>query len=57
MFYEIRISTIKLSEGRFQAFHDTSLSEERKICDMEVEIVTFVVKGSAQLTVTLARQK
>ena len=23
---------------------------ERKVCDMEVEIVTFVVKGSAQLT-------
>ena len=27
------------------------------ICDMEVEIVTFVVKGSAQLTVTLDRQE
>ena len=29
----------------------------RKVCDIEVKIVTFVVKGSAQLTVTLDRQK
>ena len=28
MFDEIPISTIKLSEGRFQTFHDISLSEE-----------------------------
>ena len=28
MFDEIPISTIKLHEGRFQTFHDTSLSEE-----------------------------
>ena len=32
-------------------------TQERKVCDMEVAIVTFVVKGSAQLTVTLDRQK
>ena len=99
MFDEIPISTIKLPEGRFQTFHDISLSEElrwksrrsynktfirgaspgipyelwdkntigwrrwniatqeRKVCDMEVEIVTFVVKGSSQLTVTLDRQE
>ena len=28
MFDEISISTIKLSEERFQTFHDISLSEE-----------------------------
>ena len=28
-------------------------TQERKVCDTEVEIVTFVVKGSSQLTVTL----
>ena len=28
MFDEIPISTIKLPEGRFQPFHDISLSEE-----------------------------
>ena len=28
MFDEIPISTIKLPEGRFQTFHDISLSEE-----------------------------
>ena len=84
---EIPILTIKLPEGRFQTFHDISLSEElrwksrcpsnktfirgtspdipyelwdknticwqrwniatqeQKVCDMEVEIVMFVVKG------------
>ena len=93
------ISSIKLPQGRFQTFHDISLSEElrwkscrpknktfirgaspgisyelwdkntigwrrrniatqeRKVCDVEVEIVTSVVKGSAQLTVTLDRQE
>ena len=30
MFDEIPISTIKLPEGRFQTFHDISLSEELK---------------------------
>ena len=30
-------------------------TQERKVCDMDVEIVTFVVKGSAQLTVPLDR--
>ena len=29
MFDEIPISTIKLPEGRFQTFHDISLSEVR----------------------------
>ena len=32
-------------------------TQERKVCDMEVEIVTFVVEGSLQLTVTLDRQE
>ena len=32
-------------------------TQERKVCDMEVKIVTFVVKGSAQLTVPPDRQK
>ena len=32
-------------------------TKERKLCDMEVEIVTFVVKGSAQLTVPPNRQE
>ena len=32
-------------------------TQERKVCDMEVEIVTFVVKGSAQLTVPPDRQE
>ena len=31
-------------------------AQERPVCDMEVEIVTFVVMGSAQLAVTLDRQ-
>ena len=100
MFDEIPISPIKLAEGRFQTFHDISLSEElrwkshrpynkkkiirgaspgtplelwdkntigwrrwnvatqeRKVFDMEVEIVTFFVKWGAQLTVTLDRQE
>ena len=26
-------------------------TQERKVCNMEIEIVTFVVKGSAKLTV------
>ena len=30
MFDEITISTIKLPEGRFQTFHDISLSEKRR---------------------------
>ena len=32
-------------------------AQERKVCDMEVEIVTFFVKGSAQLTVPPDRQE
>ena len=32
-------------------------TQERKICDREVEIVTFVIKGSALLTVPLDRQE
>ena len=32
-------------------------AQERKVCDMEVEIVTFAVKGSAQLTVPSDRQE
>ena len=32
-------------------------TRERKDCDMEVEIVTFAVKGSAQMTVTPHRQE
>ena len=31
-------------------------TQERKVCDMEVEIATFVIKGSAQLTVPPDRQ-
>ena len=31
MFDEIPKSTIKLPEGRFQTFHDISLSEERRV--------------------------
>ena len=30
---------------------------EMEICDMEVEIVAFVVKGSAQLTIPTDRQE
>ena len=32
-------------------------SQERKVCEMAVEIVTFVVKGSAQPTVPPNRQE
>ena len=32
-------------------------TQERKVCDMEVVIVKFIVKGNAQLTVTLDRQE
>ena len=32
-------------------------AQERKVYDMNVEIVTFVVTGSAQLTVPPNRQK
>ena len=34
-----------------------SPTQERKVCDMEVKIVTFVVKGSVQLTVPPDRQE
>ena len=33
------------------------VTQERKVCNIEVEIVTFVVKGSAQLTVPPDRQE
>ena len=32
-------------------------TQERKVCDVEVEIVKFVVKGSAQLTIPLDPQE
>ena len=35
----------------------SEFTQERKDCDMEVEIVTFVIKGSAQLTVPPDRQE
>ena len=38
MFDEIPISTIKLPEGRFQTFHDISLSEE---CNARPKILIF----------------
>ena len=50
MFNEIPISTIGWRRWNIAI-------QERKVCDMEVEIVTFVVKGSSQLTVTLDRQE
>ena len=32
-------------------------TQERKVCNMEIEIVTFVVKGSAKLTVPMDWQE
>ena len=32
-------------------------TQERKICDLEIEIVTFVINGSVKLTVSSDRQK
>ena len=32
-------------------------TQERKICNMEIEIVTFVINGSVKLTVPPDRQK
>ena len=32
-------------------------TQERKVCNMEIEIVTFVVKGSATLTVPIEWQE
>ena len=32
-------------------------TQERKICDMEIEVVTFVIYGSVKLTVPHDRQK
>ena len=32
-------------------------TQERKICDVEIEIVTFVINGSVKLTVPPDRQK
>ena len=32
-------------------------TQERKICDVEIEIVTFVINGSVKLTVSPDRQK
>ena len=32
-------------------------TQERKICDVEIEIVTFVINGSVKLAVPLDRQK
>ena len=32
-------------------------TQERKICDVEIEIVTFVVDGSVKMIVPLDRQK
>ena len=32
-------------------------TQEQKICDMEIEIVTFVINGSMKLTVSPDRQK
>ena len=32
-------------------------TQERKICDVEIEIVTFVINGNVKLTVPTDRQK
>ena len=98
MLNKIPVSTIKLPERRFQAFHEVSLFEkltrkspgpqnktfirgaspgvaykfrnknaigwrrwnittkERKVCDVEIEIISFVVDGSVKLTIPLNRQ-
>ena len=39
----------------FHVFHIAT--QERKICDVEIEIVTFVINGSVKLTDTPDRQK
>ena len=40
MFDEIPITTIKLPEGRFQTFHDISLSEELRLNCMNSDTAT-----------------
>ena len=42
MFDEIPLSTIKLSEGRFQTFHDLSLSEELRWKSRRPKNKTFI---------------
>ena len=49
MFDEIPISTIKLPEGRFQTFHDISLSEELRWKSCRPKNKTFIIGASPEI--------
>ena len=51
------ISYKLLDEDAIGGWNFNIATQERNICDLEIEIVTFIIKGSVKLTVPPDRQK